>query len=304
MDLLLAEHVIVVAKESAAAIGHADDFPAYTALLGVNEFDLDALFGRAFGATAATEFSRLWDWQNGLLVLYGIDVASHDDDKANSTIAALTSTFAAQFGQMVEASSGIPAKAIQDLVYQQLLLDKAFIDDFAAQKYVAFYSDLDKAYAHTSQLGDVLARRAVDRFPDRFPGNLSAQGVEARVTLNLSMQEHSYLATMATDAAAAKRDAEKSAAVSALATSAKQLDQTWADWDLAVVGYAAGTTSQPASFADRLVSNSRASRTAVQYYVQATVKVIDDQKAKASKTVADDDRAAATAMQPIADSIS
>src|SRR5438309_1671726 len=37
--------------------------------------------------------------------------------------------------------------------------------------------------------------------------------------------------------------------------------------------------------------------------VNAMIKVIDDQRAKSSKTVANDDRAAATAMQPVADSI-
>jgi hypothetical protein len=37
--------------------------------------------------------------------------------------------------------------------------------------------------------------------------------------------------------------------------------------------------------------------------IDATVKAVDDQKSKATKTLADDDRAAATAMQPIADSL-
>jgi hypothetical protein len=38
-------------------------------------------------------------------------------------------------------------------------------------------------------------------------------------------------------------------------------------------------------------------------HVNATIKVVDDQRAKSSKTIAGDDRAAATSMQPIADSI-
>jgi hypothetical protein len=37
--------------------------------------------------------------------------------------------------------------------------------------------------------------------------------------------------------------------------------------------------------------------------VAATLKVIDDQRSKSGLAIADDDRAAATAMQPIADSV-
>ena len=301
VDLLLAEHVMIVAKESAAALNHSDEYPAYTALLGVNTTDLTAWFGRSYGATAAAQFTTSWDVLNGDLVDYAINLASHDADKTNATTAALTGTFTTQFGQMVESSTGIPANGMHDLAYQQVLLDKVVIDDVSAQRYAAFYADLDKAYLHASQLGDALARHAVDQFPDKFPGNPSVHAVEARIAVNLLMQEHSYLATMATDASVAKRDAEKSAAVSALATTARQFDIAWADWDAALIAYSTGARFEPVSFVDKLTNP--APKATVQHYVEATVRVIDDQKTKNSKSVANDDRAAATAMQPIADSL-
>lgn len=301
LDLLLAEHTMIVAKESAAAINHSDEYTAYTALLGVNTTDLAAWFGRAYGATAAIQFTQSWDALDGYLVDYGIQVASHDNDKANATTAALTGMFPTQFGQMVESSTGIPANGMHDLSYQQVLLDKTLIDDVSAQRYATFYADLDKAYMHTSQLGDALARHAVAQFPDRFPGDPSAHAVESRVTVNLLLQEHSYLATMATDASVAKRAAEQSAAVSALATNAKQIDKSWADWDAALLAYATGTKIEPAVFVDKLAY--AVPKPAVQHLVEATIKVVDDQKATSWKSVANDDRAAATAMQPIADSL-
>ena len=294
---------MIVAKESAAAITHSEEYPAYTALLGVNTTDLSGLLGRAFGATAATQFTRAWDSQNGLLVDYAIDMASHDDDKAKATAAGLTGTFANQFGVMVEAATGIPANGIHDIAYQQVLLDKAFIDDVTAQKYAAFYTDVDKAYAHTSQLGDALARHATATFADRFPGDPSTHTVEARVAVNLLLQERSYLTTMATDAAIAKREADRSAAVAALATSSKQLDKAWADWDVGLLAYASGADLQVPIFVDRLVSATGAPKSAITYYAKATVKVVDDQRSKSSKTLAGDDRAAATATQAVADSL-
>ena len=292
---------MIVAKESAAALNHADEYPAYTALLGVNTTDLTVLFGRAYGDTAAEQFTKSWGVLNSYLVDYAIHVASHDDDKANSTTAALTGTFATQFGQMVQASTGLPANPVHDLAYRQVLLDKALIDDVSAQRYEAFYGDLDKAYTHTSQLGDALARHAVDQFPDKFPGNPSALAVESRVAISLLLQEHSYLATMATDASVAKREAERSAAVTALATNARQIDKAWADWDAAVLAYATGAKIEPALIVDKLAY--AAPKHAVQHLVEATIKVVDDQKAASWKSIANDDRAAATAMQPIADSL-
>lgn len=303
LDLLLAEHVMIVAKETEAAVYHSDEYAAYTALLGANTSDLATDFGRAYGASAAPQWTQSWNTQNSYLVDYAIGVVTHNDDKANAATAALTGKFAAQFGQMIDGSTGIPAMSMRDLVYQQLLLDKAFIDDVSAQRYSAFYADLDKAYWHSSQLGDALARHAASKFPDKFPGDLSARVVESRVTFNLLTQEHSYLATMATGAAIAKRDAEKTVAMGALSASATRLGKFWSNWDAAVVSSATGADLQGVGLVDSMSVATGASPTEVQHLIDTTVKVIGDQKAKNSKAVADDDRAAATAMQPIADAL-
>jgi hypothetical protein len=176
-----------------------------------------------------------------------------------------------------------------------------FIDDVFAQRYSTFYADVDRAYAHSSQLGDALARHAVSQFPDRFPGDPSTHAVESRIAMNLLLQERSYFATMATDAAVARGDGEKTAAVAALATSAKSLPRQWSDWDAALVAYATGADLDGPNRVDTLVLTTGAPISTVRRYVESTTKVIDDQRSKSTKTLGDDDRAAATATQAIAD---
>ena len=304
LDLLLAEHVMIVAKETAAAVNHSEDYGGYTALLAANATDLAALMGRAFGTTAAAQFAQTWNAQNGYLVDYAIGVVTHNDDKANAAMSALNGTFVPQFAQMIDGWSGLSTSAVTQIFTRKIGLDKAFIDDVFAQKYGPFYTDLDKAYSASAELGDALALHVAQRFPDKFPGDSTAPAADTRVSVDLQMQEHSYLLTMATDATVAKRDADKTAAVSALAASSRQLNKAWADWDASLVAYATeGPPGPDQVLVDRLTSAMGAPRPSVQNLIAATVKVVDDQKAKSSRTLASDDRAAATAMQAIADSI-
>ena len=295
---------MIVAKETAAAVNHSDEYVPYTSLLATNSLGLQNVLGRALGATAAAQFAKVWDQQNGLLVDYAIGVVTHDDDKTNTTTAKLSGPFVLDFAQMIEGLAGLPAVSVTQMTTEQIVEIKACIDDQAAGKFASFYADVQRAYEQASQLGDALAADIAVRAPDRYPGAVHAQPVDARVELNLQLQEQAYLATMATDAAVANRTSEKAAATSALASSGAGLDKTWPAWDSALVGYAAGAELEPATFVDRLTLATGASKTSVQYLVQAMVRVVDDQKTRSSKTLADDDRIAATAMQPIADSIS
>ena len=212
--------------------------------------------------------------------------------------------------------------AITGFLAQQMLGDKAFIDDVFAQKYASFYVDLHKAYAQASRLGDVLAAQIVQSFPDKFPGDPTAHAVDVRVAFNVWLQEHAYLATIATDAVVAGRNSEKTAAASALAANADllgtafattfgsaaatQFNTIWAARDKALLGYASGDVQSKQAltetFVTAFVSFGRVDKAHARNQVMATIRVIDDQRAK-SKSVAGDDRAAATAMQPIADSI-
>lgn len=323
LDLLLGEHVMIVAKESAGAATHSDEYTGYTALLTTNLTDLSALMRQAFGNTAADEFSQAWSKQNANLVDYAIGVVTHSDAKANAAMSALSNGFVTQFAALINDMSGLSTGSIAQLATLQLQEDKAFIDDVSGQKYQQFYTDLMKAYALTARLGDALAERIAQKFPDKFPGDPTVPAADRRVSLNLLLQEHAFLATMATGAVAAGRDAEKTAAAAALgvdavvlsrslgdlfgASTGAQFDKVWADRDAALLTYAskgdAGSKQALTATIKPFSTLAHVAAASVTDEMNALIKVIDDQRAKTSKTIAGDDRAAATSMEPIADAI-
>lgn len=324
LDLLLGEQVMIVAKQAVAAQDHADSYTGYAELLSTNGGELADLVGSAFGATAASQFAQLWNSQNGFLVDYTIGAVSHDSAKSATALTGLTTTFVPRFAQLLTSLTQVPLDPLTQLTTQQALEDRIFIDDVAAQKYASVYADLHTAYAQTTRLGDALVPRIVQQFPDKFPGDPSAGPVDQRVRVSVLLQEHSYLATMAGDAAAAGRTAETTAAVSALASNADslgtafgsargaaaatQFDQVWAARDTAIATYAtSGDAASRSALTDTFVAQFAAlthlARQPLADQVAALLKVLDEQRAKATTTLAADDRSAATATQPIAEGL-
>src|SRR5258708_36053839 len=86
------------------------------------------------------------------------------------------------------------------------------------------YTDLHATYASISAFADALAKRIAQKFADKFPGDPSNREVDVRVSLASLLQEHSYVATMATNAAIGKRDGESAAAMGALAANPGALE--------------------------------------------------------------------------------
>lgn len=324
LDVLLGEQVMIVSKEATAAANHSDEFTGYAALLSVNSTDLASLARRAFGDSAAAQFSQAWDAQNASLVEYTVGAVAHDSGKASTAMSSLSSTFVPQFAQLLTSLTQVPLDPLTQLLTQQILLDKAAIDDAAAQKSASLYPDIHTAYAQSSRLGDALAPRMAQKFPDKFPGNASAKAVDDRVQLNLLLQEHAYVSTMVGDAAANGRSADQAAAVAALASNAdalgteysalrgnaaaSQLDQVWTARDTAIAAYAAsGDASARTALSIKFVTDftalTHAGRQQVEDQVTALLKVLDEQRSKSYTSLAQDDRSAATAMQPIADAL-
>ena len=306
---------MIVAKESAAAVNHTDDYGAYAALLATNSSDMTRLLSRAFGNTTAGQIAKAWNTQNGDLVDYTIAVVTHDDAKAKAAMLTLTGEFVPQFAQLLGDASDLSIDTVKQLASRQVSADKAFIDDVFAHRYGSLYSDLNNAYTKAADLGDKLSIQIATRFPDKFPGDPTRPEVVTRVSLNLLLHEHSYLSTMATAAAVAGRNPEAVAASNALAVNRDAIANSigpsfvdvWTARDKALFGYAAGDSAARSAltgtFVDAFTSLTHTAKPPVIDQVEATLRVIDDQRARSSKQVADDDRAAATAMQPIADSI-
>jgi hypothetical protein len=337
LDLLLGEHVTVIAKDSLAATANrADEYAGYATLLTINGNDLSAVMNSAFGASAAARFDQIWATQNSYFVDYTIGIASHDSGKTNGAASGLVNGFVPAFAQFMNSMASIPLDPITQLTTEQVLEIKAIIDDQAALNNARMFADLHRAYAHAARLGDALAPAIASKFPDKFPGEPADKAVDFRVSLDSLLQEHSYLATMTTSAATGGRGTEQAAAITAIAANADSLgtlfssvfgaatgtrfDQVWGALDAELVVYAGNgddATRQAAlksltdSFVTQFLSLVRDSTdlsgaeisNAVQSQIAGMIRVIDDQRAKSAKVVAADDHTAAAATNPIGDLI-
>jgi hypothetical protein len=332
LDLLLAEHVMAIAKESSAAATRSDAYEGYAALLITNGSDLTELMRSAFGDTAASQFDQMWSTQNGYFVDYTTGLVTHNQSKSSGAMSGLVNGFVPQLAQFLTSMTQIPLDPTTQLALEQVLEVQKAIDEQVAQSYVKMYADLHTAYAQTSRLGDPLAARIALKFPDKFPGNPSNKGSDMRVSLNVLLQEHTYLASMTTDAGLAGRGPEQAAGQAALAANADslgtlfsdifgtavgtQFDQLWAARDTALIAYAGSGSAAPlASLTDTFVAqfsafakattglpSARVSGPALAQ-VKAAALAIDDQRNKSYTRLALDDRSSATSIQPIADLI-
>ena len=333
LDLLLGEQVILVAKEASAA-RRADEYKSYLRLLTSNGDDLTELVRSALGDTAATRFGQIWSAQNDYLVNYTIGLLTHIKSKSDGAWSGLSTKFVPQFSQFLTSATEVPLDPIKQLASKHIFEMRAMLDDQIAQNYPKMYADLRTVYAHASRIGDALAPRIAQKFPDKFPGNASSPAVDLRMTMNTLLQEHAYLATMTTSAATGGRSSEQGAAARALAANAgalgklfrglfgasteTRLDQILAAKNTAMIGYASASTATAKQSALSQLNNvfvtqfaafvedstgltSGSSHPAIQAQVEATVAVIDDQRSRSSATLGPDDRSADASMQGIAD---
>ncbi|MHB8612622.1 MAG: hypothetical protein ACYDAL_09365 [Candidatus Dormibacteraceae bacterium] len=324
LDLLLGEQVMVVAKQAVAASNHTDEYAGYLTLLASNTNSLVEVMRSAFGNTAATQFAQAWATQNGYLVDYTIGVVTHNAAKSNGAASGLVDAFTPQFAQLVTSLSQLSVDSMTQLETTQLTDVRTVIDDEIGQSYTKMYADLRLAFAGSAQLGNTLAVRMSQQFPDKFPGDASISAVDARVSLNELLQEDSYLTTMASDAGIAGRDAEAGAALGSVVSVRADLSpvmgflmgpdartgfgQLWGIRNADVLGYAnSGDAATRQRLTGTLVTQLaillRVPQGTVSDQVSATLKAIDDQRAKAYKQVPADDQAAAAAMRALADRI-
>jgi hypothetical protein len=324
LDLLLAEHAMVVGKQAVAASNHTDEYSGYLTLLASNANALVDVMRSAFGDTAASQFSQAWAIQNGYLVDYTIGLVTHNASKSNGAMSGLVNGFTPQFTKLISSLTQLSVDSMTQLETTQLTDTKTLIDDEIGQSYTKMYADLRLAYASSSRIGDTLAIRMSQQFPDKFPGDPSISAVDARVSLDGLLQEDSYLTTMMSDAGIAGRAAEAGAALGAIAAVSSDLTPVmgfllgpdarngfpgvWGIRDADLFAYA--NSSDPSasqkltgSFVTQFSALTNAPAAAVRDQVVATLKAMDDQRTKAYTSVAEDDRAAAAAMQTIADRI-
>jgi hypothetical protein len=324
LDLLLGEQVMVVAKQSVAASNHTDEYSGYLTLLASNANSLTSLIRSAFGNNAANQFAQAWGIQNGYLVDYTIGVVTHNAAKSNGAMSGLVNGFTPQFAQLMASLTQQSADSMTQIENEQLTDIKAVIDDEGSQSYARLYVDLRTAYAHSSHIGDMVAAGVARQFPDKFPGDPSISAVDARVSLNDLLQEHAYLTTMMSDAGIAGRSAEAATALGTIAAVRDDIGPVvgfllgpdarngfpglWGIRDADVFAYANASDSTArqrltGTFVTQFSALTHVPAASIRDQMTATLTAIDDQRAKTYKKVSGDDRAAAGAMQAIADKI-
>lgn len=337
LDLLLGEHVMVIAKSSLAATANrSDEYSGYGNLLILNAGDLSAVMTSAFGTSAAATFDQIWAEQNNYFVDYTVGLVSHNANKSSGASSGLVNGFVPKFSQYMSSMGSIPLDPITLLMTEQVLETKAIIDDQAALNNPKMFADLHRAYAQASRIGDALAGAIAGKFPDKFPGDPANKAVDFRASLDTLLEEHSYLATMTTSAIAAGRNTEQAAALSVLAANADSLgtlfsqvlgtaigtrfDQVWGARDAELVVYAGAADAASRQDAQTSLTNSfvaqfaslvhdstdlaeRDISNAAQSQLADMIRVIDDQRSKSATVVAADDHTAAAATNPVGDLI-
>jgi hypothetical protein len=317
LDLLLTEHVMVVAKAAAAAVDGSAQFAGYAALLATNQDGLTRLVSAASGSTTAQLLSQSWQAVNTDLVEYAIRVAAHDGQGADAATQHLSDTTMPQLARQLGRLTAGDSAGLLAMVTAEVTALRDTIDSAAGHHYSAMYTSLSSGVTAAMALGDIVAATLARRFPDRLPGDQASAPVVRRVHLDVLMQERSYLTTMATDAQINGRTDEVAQAVVALAANLDLLlaelpntgpGQAWTAQLTAIRAYAragdaASRTALTETFVGRFAASTDVTAAIVASQVDATIAVIDDQRAHNLDQVAGDDRAAATAMAPLADAI-
>lgn len=337
-DNLLGEHMIIAAKATGSALaGNSDEFKAYGQQLNQNGTDLGAMVGAAFGADAQNKFNTIWSAHNGFFVDYTTGVATKDQAKQQQAVSNLTGQYVPQFSDFIAGATGLPKDTVTQLVTMHVTMTKQVVDDQAAKNYTAEYSDLRKSYAHMFAIGDPVAEAIAKKMSDKFPGDAASKAVDLRVALNRLLQEHLYLATLATDAALGGRSDEFKAAGDALNTNGTDIgaavgslfgadaqskfNTIWSAHDGFFVDYTTGVATKDQAKQQQAVNNLTGQyipqfsdfisgatglpkdtvASLTKDHVLTTKQVVDDQGGKSWDKAATDDVAAARHMEMIAD---
>jgi hypothetical protein len=217
LNALLSEHVYLAAAATNAALGgRQPEFEAAAAALDANSVDVARAIGSVYGPDAEQAFLPLWRKHIGMVVEYTVGAATGDrarQEKAVNDLVGYTQDFGAFLSG---ANPNLPKAVVADLVKHHVLTLKAVIDAQAAKDQGRVYTALRTGAGHMQMIADPLAGAIAKQFPDKIAGASDAPAASLRTALNLALREHVYLASAATGAALAGRDAEFKAAAGAL----------------------------------------------------------------------------------------
>jgi hypothetical protein len=329
MTLLAGEHTYVLAKLTvAAAAGRKDEFASYADLLATNGAELTGALSKAVGDTAGQRFAQSWTRGNSFYIDYLVAVTTHQHDLADAAMMNLNTQYVPQMAEDLSTPLNISTSSANRMLADQVTTIKQLMDDYAAGTPSAFYPDVRAAYAKATAMGGAIAEATVWKFPDKYPGDATAQGSKTRAQLDALLQEHAYLLSMTSDAAASGATAEAAAATSSLQANAQDLShaisstfgsqagtqaaQVWSEEDKSFIAYASAADDAARSAAlNALNQTSTPALTGflnglhvtadVASVTSQTIGVIDDQRAKSYSVLAAEDRQSAALLISIGD---
>jgi hypothetical protein len=339
LSLLLAENVSLTARSSAAVLrGRAEEQAAYAELLQANGRGLTDLVGAAYGTDAELRFDKLWKLRNRVMSDYASGIAAGDQPRRDMAMSELSGSFTLELADLVHTWTGLVRETATDLARTHAAAAKQVIDDQAASRWADAYAGTRKAYGQAQRLADVLSQSMATKKPQLYPGDATTKAVALRVNLDLLLQEHGYLAAMASGAAIAGRPEEFSAAAKALNDNGSELgavlggifgtevrtrfNQAWSAQNSQLVDYTGGVIIRDSARQERALANLTESfvpaftdlvssvtaipredlARAVRDQVLATKAMIDAQAGRDAKA-AEKEVAAARLTQPIGDSL-
>ena len=295
------------------------------------------MIGAAYGADAQNKFNAIWSAHDGFFVDYTTGVAKGDKAMQDKAVSDLTTVYIPQFSDLISGATGLPKETVADLTKTHVLTTKAIVDAQGAKDWPGTYAAIRKGYAHMRMIGDPLSIAIAKKVADKFPGDASNKGVDFRVSLNMLLQEHLYLASDATGAALGGRSDEFKAAGDALnangtdlgaaigslygADAQNKFNSIWSAHNGFFVDYTTGvatkdqakmtkavndlTTVYVPQFSDFLAGATGLPSSAVadltKTHVLTTKAVVDAQGAKDFKAAATADRTGAQHMEMIGD---
>ncbi|HXH84830.1 MAG TPA: copper amine oxidase N-terminal domain-containing protein, partial [Candidatus Tectomicrobia bacterium] len=217
VNALLAEHVVLAAAATGAALGGREaEFAAAAEALDGNSVDIARAIGSVYGADAERAFLPLWRRHIGFVVDYTTGVATQDRGKQEQAVASLVA-YSRDLGAFLGAANpNLPKAVVADLVKHHVVTLKEVVDAQAGTDPRRTQQAVRAAYAHMQRIGDPLSAAIARQFPERFQGSSDSAASSLRTTLNLALREHVYLAAAATGAALGGREAEFAAAAEAL----------------------------------------------------------------------------------------
>jgi hypothetical protein len=329
INLLVGEHVYVVAKlMTAASGGRKDEYHSYAVLLATNGGDLADVISRAVGASAGQRFTKVWSEGNNYFVDYVVAQATHNADNAQAAAAKLASTYVPDLAQFLTNDVGIPADRAGLLAGVETDGLRTVLDDQSTGSFTKAYPDLLVDYAHSTSLGDEVGISIARRYVDRIPGDPSNVAAGHRAHLDALLQEHAFLTTMATESVLAGVTAEQGPAGLALASVSSAIAQELGsvlgpnatpgaesalkDHNATFLAYAAAADAPQRETLRTHLTNDGASTLATALHVPAlsiaeqtaaVFAVIDAQRTKSYDQLSLDDRAAASYLSWLGDVI-